>query len=86
MSLINHLQNQWLVLALAGGLVIVLCLALYYLAMWQERSATGAQPLDESTGERRRWHPPALLIFTYAFVLVWAVVYTLMMIWNPPNW
>jgi hypothetical protein len=82
---LNVLQNQWLVLALAGGLTIVLWLVLYYLAMWRERPGAAAQETAPS-GRNRRWFPPALLVFVYLFILIWAVVYTLMMIRNPPNW
>ena len=78
---LNVLQTQWLAIAMAVGLVLVLGLALYYLAMWRERP-------DSPTGlpGRRRWFPPALLMLTYSVVVVVAVVYTLMMIRSPPNW
>lgn len=80
-------QNQWLVFALAGGLAIVLCLALYYVAMWRERpDPTASRPGEAADRPRRFWFPPALLLLTYALILVFAVAYTLMAVWRPPNW
>ena len=83
---LNILQNQWLFLALAGGLTIVLWLTLYCLALWRERPDASAPPAEQTGQRPRRWFPPALLIFTYVFILVWAVIYTLMMVKHPPNW
>ena len=84
---LDVLQNQWLVLALAGGLVLVLCVALYYLALWRPRPGVNAQPTPKQPV--LNWllsFLPALLVLTYISVLVFAVVYTLAMARHPPNW
>lgn len=85
---LDVLQNQWLMLAMGGGLILILGFVLACMAFWKPRQAivdeqaTAAMP-------RREWlrsFMPWLLIVAYAFILVYAVVYTIMQILNPPNW
>ena len=84
---LDVLQNQWLALSLAAGLIVTLCLTLYCLAMWKERpGATAPEPEERPDGKPRRWSPPALLVLVYVGVLIFGIVYTAMMVWNPPNW
>ena len=83
---LDVLQTQWLVFALAGGLVLVLCLALFYLAMSRPRPG-GAE--EAPAGPARPKAGPALpplLILTYGLVVVFVIVYTLAMARNTPNW
>jgi F0F1-type ATP synthase assembly protein I len=83
---LDVLQNQWLILALVGGLVMVLAAVLAYRTMWRrdedvaEQAATGVQPVGE------RGPMPLVLILTIVSLLVFAAVYVLVMIHYPPNW
>ena len=81
---LDVLQNQWLVFAMAGGAAIVLGIVLFSLAMRRPRVEGGASPPRKSGS----WLSgvPALLILVYAFVVVFALVYTARMIRQPPNW
>ena len=85
---LDVLQNQWLVVALAGGLVLVLGLVLYYLAMWRQRAedAPAQPPPKQTVLQWLRSFLPALLIVIYIFALAFVVVYTLAMVRHPPNW
>jgi hypothetical protein len=79
---IDVLQNQWLILSLGAGLALVLAVALYYLAMWRPRPGEPAAP---GSGRATGFFP-RLLALVYAFVLVFALIYTWFMIRHPPNW
>ena len=77
---LDILQNQWLMLAMAGGLVLVLSMVLFSLAMWRERPPQTAAPRPA------RRFIPVLLILVYTFTAIFIVVYTLAMSRHPPNW
>ena len=84
---LDVLQNQWLLLALGVGLVLVLCVGLFYLTLWKPR----LDPLVASSAKPPvlKWIAsflPALLIVVYASIVVFIVVYTLAMVRHPPNW
>ena len=79
-------QNQWLVVMMAGGLVLVLCIVLYYLAMWRQRR-DAAEPAPSGTaGSKKPRLLPEVLILAYGFILAFVIVYTFFMIRHPPNW
>jgi hypothetical protein len=85
---LDVLHNQWLVAALGGGIVLALCVALYYLAMWRQRPDGGwPRPAEERAGRgRMRGAVPGLLVFTYGLVLAFILVFTWVVIRFPPNW
>jgi MFS superfamily sulfate permease-like transporter len=75
---LDVLQNQWLILALAGGTALVLVLVLAYLAVWR-----GARGEAECEQPRRI---PWVLIIIYVVTLVYAIIYLAMTAANPPTW
>ena len=82
---LDILQTQWLVVALAGGLILVLCMVLFYLAMWRRRPDAD-QSLRASSDAKKTGAMPWILILAYTFAVVFVVVYTFIMIRHPPNW
>jgi hypothetical protein len=74
---LNVLQNQWIMLALVMGAVLILALALWLVAYWRPRDGETA---------RHRSPVPWILILTFAFCIIYVIVYTLMLAANPPNW
>ncbi len=70
------LQAQWLILALGGGLALVLLFAVAYLGYWRK-------PPDEDEGNRP---VPWVLILIYAAVPVFEIVYLIIRAMHPPNW
>jgi len=83
---LDVLQTQWLVFALAGGLALVLGLALFYLAMLRPRADDAAPAQPKAEPQSVRSFLPSLLILTYVLVVVFAIVYTLAIVRHPPNW
>lgn len=84
---LDVLQNQGLLLAMGIGLVLVLCVALFHLALSKPRAPHPT--LSEPRAPFVRWlrsFLPTLLILVYAFIIVFIVVYTLAMVRHPPNW
>ena len=87
---LDVLQNQWLMFAMFGGAAALLTVVLAYLAFWRSRDGAtqdeGPDSPRQPVGAWLRSFMPWVLIGTFAFVAVWAVVYTIRMILNPPNW
>ena len=80
---LDVLQNRWLILALSGGVVLVLGTILACLALWR--------PREEETAESPRSAPftarlPWFLLLTFAGLAAWAIIYVLVQAMNPPNW
>jgi hypothetical protein len=75
---LDILQDQWLLLALGGGLVLVLAFAVAYLGYWRKPSgqadAAGRRPV------------PWILILVYVAIPVFAAIYLILHAMNPPNW
>jgi hypothetical protein len=71
---IDILQSQWIWGALLMGTLIVLGMALAYMAFWRV----------PAPAEKKRL--PVALMLTYVAVIVFAVVYTVAKILYPPNW
>jgi hypothetical protein len=83
---LDILQNQWLILSLTGGLAAVLVVVLGYLALWRPRELppeAGAAPAEGAPRAGRGLVPWVLTVSIVA-LLVWAVAYTVMMIFVPP--
>lgn len=89
---LNVLQNQWIILALAGGLALLLGLVLAYRALWKQRGdlvsaeRVGQASRQRTAGPWLRTFMPWFLLVTYISALLFAVIYTLVMGYNPPNW
>jgi hypothetical protein len=73
---LDILQNQWVILAVFGGLAGTLVLVLAYLAFWRAAEPAAA-PLSRV---------PWVLIVLYAVMAVYAVVYVLMQAACPQTW
>lgn len=66
----NYVRDQWLILSLGGGLLMVLLITLSYLALWQPR------PPAERGGPRRAYEAtrqplPWVLIVIYLVIGVY---------------
>jgi heme A synthase len=75
---LDVLQNQWLIVAMAGGTALILVIVLAYLAVW--RGARGG-----TDGDRPR-RMPWVLILLYAVTIVYAIIYVAMAALDPPTW
>ena len=77
----NQLQFQFLAFALGGGLVLVISMALTYLALWRPRETEqlpqGFKGLMKSF--------PIILIFTISSFLLYGIVHVYFNIMNPPT-
>ncbi len=82
MMRLDIFQNQWLALALAGGVVLVLAIVLVCVETWGagNRTAAPAQPAPET--RRMPW----FMILIYAATAVFALIYVAMRALAPPNW
>ena len=86
MHRLDIFQNQWLAVMMAGGLILVLCIVLYYLAMWRQRPGATEQSSSGRAGPKKSRLLPEVLILAYGFILAFAIIYTFFMIRHPPNW
>jgi heme/copper-type cytochrome/quinol oxidase subunit 2 len=85
------IRNQWLILALFSGVVLVIVWFLFYLAMWRNRDATSGELRRTDSRERetaRKFDTsiPWIIIFAFVSMAVYAAVFTFYLIKNPPNW
>jgi hypothetical protein len=79
---LDVLQNQWVILALFGGLAGALVITLAYLAFWR----VSEPPAEGSPAARPQGRVPWVLIVLYAVIVVYAVGYLVMKAMNPPTW
>jgi len=79
---LDVLQNQWLILALVGGVVLTLALICAYTMMWRPRNETG----EPVTGAKAliRWIP-WFLIALFICIVIYQVTYTIILHFYPPN-
>ena len=79
---LSVLQNQWLILAFAGGIVLTLVLICAYMMMWRPRNES-AEPI---TGGKAliRWIP-WFIIALFIFIVIFQFVYTIILSYYPPN-
>jgi len=80
---LSVLQDQWLIVAIVGGTILVLAFVLACMAIWRPRKAPAA---DGAPRGRRPSFLPWILIVSYVFVLAYVVIYTIMRKNDPPNW
>ena len=81
------LQNQWLMLALIGGLALVVAMALAYLALWRPRDGAAGESGSQGgpAPARPRWIIPWIIILAFVFAVIFILAYTWMAVFNPPN-
>lgn len=84
---LSVMQNQWLMMALLGGLALIGAVVLWYLDLWRQREPAG-QAGAPSQAPLRRWirFVPWLLIWLYVLTLAWSVAYVLRVASIVPDW
>ena len=75
---LSILQDQWLILALLGGLAFVLVVVLSYVAIWRPRGGAATRQLRSAV--------PWVLVATIVFAVLYVVIYTIRTALYPPNW
>jgi hypothetical protein len=79
---LSVLQNQWLILALFGGIVLTLSFAAFYIAMWRPRIES---PEPISGGRALvRWIP-LFIIILFICIVIFQITYTVILHFYPPN-
>lgn len=68
----NYLHDQWLILSLGGGLILVLLIVLTYMAVWRPRPPEPEKPRPAS--EATLQFIPWVLIVIYVAILVYYFV------------
>jgi hypothetical protein len=85
--LFNVLKTQWLALAIGGGTILLFLAILTYLAIWRPREKLTADRTKAESGWRHALrHTPLILILTYVVSILYAVVFTIYVTKNTPNW
>lgn len=79
---LSVLQNQWLILALLGGIILMIGFVSVYLMMWRPR-IDSPQPVSGAKA-LTKWIPWVLYALIISIV-VFQVVYSLILAFNPPN-
>lgn len=85
------LHDQRLILALAGGLAVLLAALLTYNSMWKPRSEEehGAQQPITGIGSFFSWLVkvvPWVLLLTFIATIAYTVTHVWMAAAHPPNW
>ena len=85
--LFEVLRNQWLVLAIGGGLILLLLAMLLYLAIWRPREKLESERTRDESGWGHTWrHIPLILILTYVVAVIYAIAFSIYVSNSPPNW
>ena len=78
------LQNNWVILALLGGIFLVIYTCIAYLDMWTPRKEKDGKT---ETGWLSWWEGiPWVLKVTYAALILLVIFYTIYRAIVPPNW
>ncbi len=78
------LQNDWVILAILGGIALVFYTAIAYLDMWTPRKMKDGKT---ERGWLTWWQGiPWVLKVTYAALIIFVVIYTIYRAIVPPNW
>jgi hypothetical protein len=79
---LSVLQNQWLILALMSGIIIMLAVVMTYLMMWRPRKETG----EVITDLRSLFNLlPLIVIILFICIVIYQITYVLIFAMNPPN-
>ena len=90
MYLLDVLHAQWIIIAVGGGLIVMLGVILFFYAGWRPKEVE--EMVHDPIRNRRdflRWLLgafPWILIVTILVILVWSFVYPIMKSGSPPNW
>jgi hypothetical protein len=79
---LSVLQNQWLIMALFSGIVLMLGFIAAYIMMWRPRNES-AEPLAGGKA-LIRWIP-WLIIALFISIVIYQIAYTIILSFNPPN-
>lgn len=87
---LNIQQNQWILLALLGGIALMLLSILIYPATWKPRDTA----VDENEAKKQvksfpewiRSFMPSFLIVLFVLLFVWGLIYMIQAVISPPNW
>jgi len=79
---LSVLQNQWLILAFFGGIVLMLGLVLTYMMMWRPRNPA-VEPI--SGGRNLIKHIPWLIFLIIISIVIFQITYTIILSYYPPN-
>jgi uncharacterized membrane protein YadS len=79
---LSVLQNQWLILALFGGIILMLGFTATYLMMWRPRSPS-AEPI--SGGRALIKWIPWFIIVLIAAIVIFQLTYAIVLHFYPPN-
>jgi hypothetical protein len=79
---LSVLQNQWLILALFGGVILMIGLVSAYLMMWRPR----IDSLEPVSGGRAltRWIP-WILYALLIIIVIYQITYAIILHFYPPN-
>ena len=78
------LQNDWVILAILGGIVLVLLTCITYLDMWTPRKEKDGKTV---TGWLTWWEGiPWSLKFIYVALILFVICFTIYRAIVPPNW
>lgn len=84
---LNVQQNQWILLALLGGIALMLLIVLIYPAVWKPRDhAVDEKKPVENYFEWIRSFMPGFLIVLFVLLFVWGLIYMIRAAISPPNW
>ena len=79
---LSILQNQWLIIALMGGLIIMLAVVLTYVMMWRPRKETGEVITDLKSLFNLL---PLIVILLFICIVIFQIMYVIILSANPPN-
>ena len=79
---LSVLQNQWLILALFGGAVLMLFVVAAYLMMWRPRSLS-PQPIA-GLRQLAGWIPWFIVVL-FIFIIIYQLTYTIILHYYPAN-
>jgi hypothetical protein len=88
MFYLNILQNQWLILALLGGVGLMLLFVLFYWPFWSGRDQAQPNGVDGQPTAATPHHRymPWVLVVLYLATVIYALVYVFQNAAQPPNW
>ncbi len=80
------MRNQWVMLAMFGGVVFVLFVVVTYLDLWQPRKKKKDSDETETNYLSLSDGIPMSLKGTYIVLTIFTILYIIYRILNPPNW
>jgi len=85
------LRNQWIVLALFGGISIAIAFILVYLALWRPRELESRKATRQITGvwSFLKWiisFSPWVLILALLSTVAYSIIHVLAAALHIPNW